>query len=997
MTTILRLLLAMAVVLLPRIASANVAGGGTGQGPDVTVVDHHDGTVTLANGIVAVLIDSAKARLDRVTYTRKDSGRERTLDVLLLAAKGRGQYYYGGFSLGSGAFEYVLATDPAANGGAYADVKLLSDSEHNGVMEVHFSMLRGSPGFYSTATMTHRKQDVKFEVGAWGVVTRVTPDFNWLSADTARNFFIGERSSKGAKVPDAPHESTILLDGALQSQYANKFIYGQDHADLRAWGWSSVGPGGSNIGVWLMTNMEFSDGGPLKRDVSVYPYSELNNSILTGELGMGSDGFFADGEVWTKTCGPWFYYLNDVSAEITDAKRAAHLLYQDALAQADAEAKAWPYPWFKHPGYVPASGRGTVKGRIVINDAGNPDVSAAGTWVGLEQQPQTIKGVYDFQKWLKPYQFWAKADKDGDFTVPNVIAGKNYTLWAYGPAAAGTFLSQEQTGGKPPLEYTLPAKPFAVNVTAGQTSDLGTITWTPKRVGATVFELGTPDRKAGEFRHGDDFWSPAPAPKVGYPTPVWGGQVEFPLDFPDGMTYTVGKSRWPIDWNYVLPSAPDRNGTWQTCTGTIVFDLPTPPREGAAASLYIGCAGDDGGHVIVSVNGVNLGSDEGVAATPQPIDSAGFNPAYFDDASIHLSGHGPFSDERINFPARILHAGQNTITIQMDARKLTAYLMLDYLRLELSGYVPPAPGRVTAYAGNNRALVCWPLVPGATSYSVLRSTSRDGQYERLLEILSPPVCGSGASVAKYVDATAVNGGEYFYKVQSVNPGGSSEMSAASNAVKASAEQAGGAPPAPVNLKVTGSGHHRVALSWTASPGTSFYRVWRTTQRADDVGGNYPVGRVLLDDAIQAANFADTSPTDGRDYSYAIEAVNPADASALLASVTARPLPDPPSAAPGSLEGKWSKTRDGQVITLDWSPVVGATGYVIYRSSDPAPTFKWPKHYLTALLETTYVDKGVTDKSAPVRGLDTTKGYDYRVTAVNAAGVSPSATIHIPPN
>ena len=111
------------------------------------------------------------------------------------------------------------------------------------------------------------------------------------------------RSSKGAKVPDAPHESTILLDGARQGEYADKFIYGQDHAEPAAWGWSSVGKGGLNVGVWLMTNMEFSDGGPLKRDVSVYPYNELNNSILTGELGMGSDGFFANGERGPRPAG----------------------------------------------------------------------------------------------------------------------------------------------------------------------------------------------------------------------------------------------------------------------------------------------------------------------------------------------------------------------------------------------------------------------------------------------------------------------------------------------------------------------------------------------------------------------------------------------------------------------------------------------------------------------------------------------------------------------
>ena len=68
-----------------------------------------------------------------------------------------------------------------------------------------------------------------------------------------------------------------------------------------------------------------------------------------------------------------------------------------------------------------------------------------------------------------------------------------------------------------------------------------------------------------------------------------------------------------------------------------------------------------------------------------------------------MSNHGPFSDERINFPAKLLREGENRITIQMDARKLTAYLMIDYLRLELSAYIPPAPASVSAFAGNNRA------------------------------------------------------------------------------------------------------------------------------------------------------------------------------------------------------------------------------------------------------------------------------------------------------
>ena len=38
--------------------------------------------------------------------------------------------------------------------------------------------------------------------------------------------------------------------------------------------------------------------------------------------------------------------------------------------------------------------------------------------------------------------------------------------------------------------------------------------------------------------------------------------------------------------------------------------------------------------------------------------------------------------------------------------------MYDYLRLELTGYVPPPPASVAAYAGNNCNLVCWPVTPG---------------------------------------------------------------------------------------------------------------------------------------------------------------------------------------------------------------------------------------------------------------------------------------------
>ena len=95
-------------------------------------------------------------------------------------------------------------------------------------------------------------------------------------------------------------------------------------------------------------------------------------------------------------------------------------LYADAKAQAAAEATAWPYGWMNNANYAPAAQRGTVAGQIVINDTYNPNATASNLWVGVEQQPSvTINNVYDFQLWMKPYEFWTKSDANGNFVISN--------------------------------------------------------------------------------------------------------------------------------------------------------------------------------------------------------------------------------------------------------------------------------------------------------------------------------------------------------------------------------------------------------------------------------------------------------------------------------------------------------------------------------------------------------------------------------------------------
>ena len=94
------ILLNVALFLSANIVCANVPGGGTGTGPNVTVTDNGDDTVTMTNDIASIVIVKKTGRLNSVAYTYNNDGTSKTCETL----SGKGQYYYGGFSLGNGIF-----------------------------------------------------------------------------------------------------------------------------------------------------------------------------------------------------------------------------------------------------------------------------------------------------------------------------------------------------------------------------------------------------------------------------------------------------------------------------------------------------------------------------------------------------------------------------------------------------------------------------------------------------------------------------------------------------------------------------------------------------------------------------------------------------------------------------------------------------------------------------------------------------------------------------
>jgi len=66
---------------------------------------------------------------------------------------------------------------------------------------------------------------------------------------------------------------------------------------------------------------------------------------------------------------------------------------------------------------------------------------------------------------------------------------------------------------------------------------------------------------------------------------------------------------------------------------------------------------------------------------------------------------------------------------------------------------------------------------------------------------------------------------------------------------------------------------------------------------------------------------------------------------------AKPVPPPPAAPPGNVRISDSLTSTNQSPILTWSPVSGAVGYILFRSTSPAGPFNFPANYVMSMTTT----------------------------------------------
>src|SRR5665213_2400454 len=257
--------------------------------------------------------------------------------------------------------------------------------------------------------------------------------------------------------------------------------------------------------------------------------------------------------------------------------------------------------------------------------------------VGLTAPDYTVadrrgrSSTVDWQLDAKHYQFWVRAGAQGHFSIPNVRPGV-YTLHAIADNVLGEYAKADIT--------VLPGKPL----------ELGHLQWKPLRFGRQLWEIGIPDRTAGEFLHGDHYWQ-------------WGLYNEYPKDFPGDVNFTIGKSDYHKDWNYCQCPRPDRlNGTpW-----SIIFNLPNAPH--GKATLRLSFAATSARHIDATMNDKSAGSSGPLR----------------DTAAIRRDDiRGYWYERDIPFDAALMKAGENVLKLTIPPAGVMSGVEYDYLRLEL--------------------------------------------------------------------------------------------------------------------------------------------------------------------------------------------------------------------------------------------------------------------------------------------------------------------------
>jgi len=625
------LCLALASLLLaPTAALASTVPGGNGDTGKVTLA-HHGENYDFDNGNIKATINGPTATVTEFRYHGTD----------FINSVGKHEAIYWSMDGGASYQNPAHATctvkaDTPDMADVGCKVKYDGSQPHAFDIEIHYVLRRGNTGLYVYALLSHPASYPATSVGEWRIVWQ-TPQvgdkflLEKIYVDQARHWVQPTPAELAQRIPTPIKEISFFRSGPWAKQGESKYTYNAAYEDIGTFGFASDV---HKLGAWtVLGSYEYYNDGPRKQDLTALDGGMTHHF---GRNHYGDTGIaVAAGEEWSKVFGPFLLYLN--------AGGDGDTLWHDAQQQAATERAAWPYPWVTGlPEYPSAAERGSASGKFLVADKLKPAQTGAKAWIGLCQPPPGL----DFQSETKNYQYWSRVNADGSFKIPNARPG-TYTLYAFVDGETGVY------------------KQDGVTVTAAKDTPLNDVTWTVPRGGNWLaFEIGTPNRDTTEFHHGNDYFMPY----------LYKG---FSIEFPNPLVYTVGVSNPAKDWNYAQSSYHPVGKDPEPWPWQIKFNLPADLPKSGDANLVLAFAGaGHRAHVQVNVNGTETGS-----ASPE-IEEA--------NSLLRQGSHDKYSVKNITIPMARLHPGSNTIElIETNYKPDDAYVMYDYITLEMPGTPPP--------------------------------------------------------------------------------------------------------------------------------------------------------------------------------------------------------------------------------------------------------------------------------------------------------------------
>ena len=223
-------------------------------------------------------------------------------------------------------------------------------------------------------------------------------------------------------------------------------------------------------------------------------------------------------------------------------------------------------------------------------------------------------------------------------------------------------------------------------------------------------------------------------------------------------------------------------------------------------------------------------------------------------------------------------------------------------------------------SGAKSVTISWSSSSDMSGYRIYRSTEKNGTYTRVKTITDVT-----DGTMTYTDKKVETGVKYYYKVCTYN-----SYFSYTNGTYSEIKSVTPKPAVPT-LKAKSSGYNSIKLTWgKAETGVDGYAIYRSTSK----NGTYK--RIKTIKSRTTVSYTNKKLTTGKKYYYKIKAYTKNNGKTYWSSASSAVSAKPTVSVPTIKSIKFASATS---VTIKWSKVSGASGYIIYRATSKNGTYK----------------------------------------------------------